>query len=103
MSDVKSLGSIIDMPIEDFKKSVKCMSLGYIMTLNNYLKLTYDNLANNLRKDILGLPPSPERDRVYAECIGVMYNIEEKVLYLTSLIKELVEKDLKNQVIDTEK
>lgn len=103
MSDIKNLGSIIDMPIEDFKKSVKCMNLGYIMTLNNYLKLTYDNLANNLRKDILSLEPSPERDKVYSTCIGVLYNIEEKVLYLTSLIKELIEKDLKNQVIDTKK
>lgn len=91
------IGRIIDLPIEEFRNQVKeqKLSVGILQNIRVHLQCTYSELQvrkdaiiksvgeGNLKKD------DPEVKKVIEGCYSEMLKIEDKVLNLNELIKEL--------------
>lgn len=97
VESMSMIGRIIDLPVDEFIKQIKeqKLSVGILQNINLNLQCTYSELQ--VRKDALIKSvcegnlkkEDPEVKRVLEGCYSEMMKIEDKVLNLKEIIKEL--------------
>lgn len=93
------LGTLIDSPLEDFKKEVSKLNVGVINNLTLLMESCYHDL--NTRRELIMSSPSISLDDKATASQGIfceMLKIEEKVSYLKKVSKDLIP-----EVFDTKK